>query len=66
MTKTEGCYYQHVEMPSEAIVGITTPDDPAGTPLETSFETEKWYRYEPCGCVIPPEEHQELTEDRSR
>lgn len=27
------------------------------------IETEEWYRYEPCGCVIPPEEHEELTDE---
>lgn len=30
------------------------------TPSDTDLETEEWYRYEPCGCVIPPEEHEEL------
>jgi len=24
---------------------------------EMTFEMETWYKAEPCGCTIPPEEH---------
>lgn len=59
-TRSEACYPEMVHQPQE-----TTPQYPvgeSGTPEPATYEAEEWYRYEPCGCVIPPEEQDELTD----
>lgn len=36
---------------------LCDPSDPL------DFETEEWVIYEPCGCEIPPEEHEDRLRD---
>lgn len=60
-TEAEGAYPHDVEKPSG--MPSPSPSDDVGTPKSATFDTEEWYRYEPCGCVIPPEEHEELIGD---
>lgn len=57
-TKAKGVYPHDVEKPSEPKMFVQADPSESAT-----FDTEEWYRYEPCGCVIPPEEHDELIDE---
>jgi hypothetical protein len=45
---------------------VVEPSD-GGLPdewLSDDHTTERWVKYEPCKCVVPPEEHNYMTSDR--
>lgn len=37
--------------------------EPSGVPEPVEYKTEAWVRYLPCGCVVPPEEHDAVVEE---
>lgn len=37
-----------------------------GLSQDYTFEAEEWVRFEPCGCVVPPEENEALLEEARR
>lgn len=47
-----------VKLPNEISPMVRMEEEPAMT-VEQEHRIEEWYQYDPCGCVVPPEERRE-------
>jgi len=58
--ETVGMRMEAVRNVAEPTRGFVETEDEFPTMQNTSYETEEWVKYRPCGHVVPPEEHKEL------